>query len=354
MSEGPDKRIRVLVVDDSAFARKVVREVLARAPEIDVVDVARDGLEALEKIEALKPDLVTLDLMMPNLDGLGVLRALPKDGGPRVLVVTFSAVDSESGAEALQLGALDLVKKPTALATDQMYDLSRELVDKVRALMDATPAALDLDALKPAVRPAPPPAKEIVTRFRLVAVGTSTGGPQALTRLITTLPANFPVPMVVALHIPAGYTNALARRLDEACDLPVCEVRDGQPLLPGHVYIAQGGLHVKISRLEDRLVAMVDMRPLDAPYTPSVNVLFATAVAALKQDVLGVVLTGMGDDGLQGARDIRAAGGYVLTESPNSAVIYGMPRVVREAGLSQGEAEIDAMGAAIVRALQRD
>ena len=339
----PAPPIRVLVVDDSAFARKVLRETLARSPLLEVVGIARDGLEALEKIAELAPDVVTLDLVMPNLDGLGVLRALPAEGGPRVVVVSISDSDSALGVEALQSGAVDLVHKPTALATERLYDLSEELVAKVVAAAAAHPRPPA--AAPPVILPA-----RTAGAVRLVVVGTSTGGPAALTRLLAALPAGFPAAVAVALHIPAGYTETLARRLDETCPMRVFEAFDGAEIAPGTVAIARGGLHLRVKSLGERIIAQVDSSPLTAPFCPSVDLLFESA-AALGPAALGVVLTGMGSDGLAGATSIRRAGGRVLTEAEGSCVVYGMPRAVVEADQSDGQASIDAMAAEISRRL---
>jgi two-component system chemotaxis response regulator CheB len=338
----PSKPIRVLVVDDSAFARKVLREALSQSPALEVVGIARDGLEALEKIAELTPDVVTLDLVMPNLDGLGVLRALPPDGGPRVVVVSISDADSALGVEALQAGATDLVQKPTALATDRLYELSGELVAKV-----INAARSKKVVIAPAVAPVELHARA-AAGVRLVVIGTSTGGPQALTRLLTALPRDLPCAVAVALHIPAGYTEALARRLDESCTVRVFEAWDGATIPPGSVAIARGGAHLRVSDVAGVLTARVGSSPLAVPFCPSVNLLFESA-AALGPAALGVVLTGMGDDGLLGARAMRDAGGRILTEAESSAVVYGMPRAVREAGLSDGEARIESMTEAILR-----
>lgn len=340
----PPKPIRVLVVDDSAFARKVLREALSQSPALEVVGIARDGLEALEKIAELAPDVVTLDLVMPNLDGLGVLRALPPEGGPRVVVVSISDADSALGIEALQRGATDLVQKPTALATDRLYELSSELVAKV-----INAARSRKVSIEPAATPVELRARGVGSSgVRLIVVGTSTGGPQALTRLLTALPRDLPCAVAVALHIPAGYTEALARRLDEACAVRVFEAWDGAPIPPGSVAIARGGAHLRVIDRAGTLTARVGPDPTEAPFCPSVNVLFESA-AALGPAALGVVLTGMGDDGLLGARAIHAAGGLILSEAESSSVVYGMPRVVREAGLAVAEARIEGMAEAILR-----
>jgi two-component system chemotaxis response regulator CheB len=341
-----DKPIRVLVVDDSAFARKVLREALSQAAELEVVGIARDGLEALEKIAELEPDVVTLDLVMPNLDGLGVLRALPPAGGPRVVVVSISDADSALGIEALQRGATDLVHKPTALATDRLYELSAELVEKV-----INAARSRKRVIAPPAQVAALPAAQVGARtspVRLVVVGTSTGGPQALTRLLNELPRDLPCAVAVALHIPAGYTEALARRLDDSSAVRVFEAWEGAEIAPGSVAIARGGAHLRVSDHNGVLTAHVSPKPVSAKFCPSVDILFDSA-ASLGAATLGVVLTGMGDDGLAGARAIHAAGGRILTESESSCVVYGMPRAVHEAGLSSGEAPIEAMAAAILR-----
>lgn len=339
-----DPAIRVLVVDDSAFARKVLREALSASPGIEVVGTARDGLEALEKIAELSPDVVTLDLVMPNLDGLGVLRALPSSGSPRVVVVSVSDADSERGVEALQSGAVQVVHKPTALATDRLYELSDELV---RAVLGAAQAR--------ASPPAVPAERRLEssghTRTGIVVLGTSTGGPQALTRLLTALPADFPVPMAVVLHIPVGYTEPMARRLDGACAVEVREAAEGLELRPGRVILARAGVHLKLAQHDRSMVARLDGSPASSPHRPAVDVLFASAAAEYGPSALGVVLTGMGDDGLAGARAIRARGGRLLTESESSCIVYGMPRAVHEAGLAEAEAPLDEMAALILRYL---
>jgi two-component system chemotaxis response regulator CheB len=353
--------IRVLVVDDSAFTRKVLRESLERAPGIEVVGIARDGLEALEKIAELAPDVMTLDLVMPGLDGLGVLQALQGPGAPRAVVVSVSDADSELGIAALQAGAVDLVHKPTSLATAKLYELSTELVAKVRAAAAArplAPATATPTPLAPTTgtdRAMPRPAAPGSSGIGLVVIGTSTGGPQALTRLLPALPADFPVPIAIALHIPFGYTEALARRLDGISAIRVVEASEGLSLAPGVAVLAPGGMHMRVQRSGEQgskgLVVHLDVNPLTALYRPSVDVLFESAARAMGGRVLGVVLTGMGDDGLVGARAICIAGGRVVNEAESSCVIYGMPRVVREAGLSTAEAPLEHLPALIAQQL---
>ncbi|NMO18300.1 chemotaxis-specific protein-glutamate methyltransferase CheB [Pyxidicoccus fallax] len=340
--------IRVLVVDDSAFARKVLRQVLSNAQGMEVVGTARDGLDALEKVAELSPDVLTLDLVMPGLDGLGVLRALASmAGAPRVVVVSSAGEESELAVSALQAGAVELVNKPTALATDRLYELGEELVEKVRTAARALPRPIPEAALSSASSAVP--SGVLAPSRRLVVVGTSTGGPQALTQLLAAMPADFPAPMALALHIPTGYTQAVAKRLDARSALEVVEAEDGVELRPGRVVLARAGHHLKVERHGAVGVARLDRYPLRTPHHPSVDVLFESAAKAWGADTVGLVLTGMGDDGLAGARAIRAAGGTVLTEAEASCVVYGMPRAVDEAGLATATAPLEGLAALLNR-----
>jgi two-component system, chemotaxis family, protein-glutamate methylesterase/glutaminase len=344
--------IRVLVVDDSAFARKVVREVLSASPLIDVVGTARDGLEALEKIAELTPDVVTLDLMMPHLDGLGVLQALREvQTAPHVVVVSASDAESDLGVAALEAGAVDLVQKPTALATGRLYELGGELLAKVQlaasaALRRHPPAPTPANAA-PSAAPAP---RSAAHGTRLLAIGASTGGPQALTRLFAELPGDLPVPLAAVVHMPVGYTEALARRLDGLSRLSVVEARDGLELRPGLAVIARAGTHLRVRARAGGLVTSLSDDP-PSLHRPSVDELFASAADELGHATLGVVLTGMGEDGLAGSKKLHERRGRVLVEAESSCVVYGMPRRVREAGLALAEVPIEAMTVAILRLL---
>ncbi|MGE0527765.1 MAG: chemotaxis-specific protein-glutamate methyltransferase CheB [Bdellovibrionales bacterium] len=336
-------RIRVLVVDDSAFARKVIREVLSRDPELDVVGIARDGLEALEKVAELRPDVITLDLLMPELDGLGVLKALPKESAPKVVVVSAAGSDSDMAMEALQNGAVEMVTKPTPLATDRLYKVSSELVFKVKTAAAAKPRLhqeeptrrMPVFGMETDIKGSPrAPA-------RIVVIGASTGGPRALTQLFKMLPANLPVPLAIALHIPAGYTAPLAARLSQVGAVPVQEAVDGAELKAGHAVIAPGGTHLQVEAKGKKLYAVVSYGPYDTLHRPSVDLLFESAARVVGEGALGLVMTGMGDDGLKGARAVKAAGGRIVAEAASSCVVYGMPRSVVEAGLATAQAPLE-------------
>jgi two-component system chemotaxis response regulator CheB len=335
--------VRVLVVDDSAFARKVVREVLAREPRIEVVATCRDGADALERIAELQPDVVTLDLVMPTVDGLGVLAALPATGGPRVVVVSVSGVDTELGIAALELGAVALIQKPTALATDRLYDIGGDLVAAVLAAAQATPRRVTLPASTVAARR--------VAGERVVVIGASTGGPPALTRLLAALPADLGAPVLAVVHLPPEYTEAFARRIDATSPLTVREARPGAPLIAGEALIARGGQHLRIAGRPGAATAVLADDPAGTLFRPSVDELFTSAAAVYRGGVLGVVMTGMGDDGTAGARAIVAAGGAVITETEASCVVYGMPRSVVVAGLSSGQAALEDLAPLIIERL---
>ncbi len=334
---------RVLVVDDSAFARAVLSRILrAAGPRIEVVGVARNGHEALQEIDRLAPDVVTLDLTMPELDGIDVLRALAGRASPRVIVVSMSGVDTERGAEALSLGAVDIVTKPTAHASERLAEIAKELVAKVLAVgARTTPIKLPAPSPVSIVRPR-------VGNVELVMIGTSTGGPQALTRIVAELPATLAAPVVMVLHIPVGYTEALAARLDRGSPLHVVEASDGMALVPGLAVLARGGAHLRVVRDGLTLRAEVSSRPT-RPFTPSVDELFLSGTAAVGARGLGVILTGMGDDGLVGSRALAAAGGALLTEAETSCVVYGMPRCVDEAQIGAVSVTLDRVAAEIAR-----
>lgn len=332
---------RILVVDDSAFARKVLREMLTAAG-FEVLGAARDGLEALEKIAELKPDVITLDLVMPNLDGLGVLAALPAHGAPRVVVVSMAGEDTALGIAALRAGAVELVHKPTSLATERLREIAADLTRAVRA---ATLARV------PAAAQDEPHAQKLAHRAAtkdVVVVGASTGGPQALTRILRGLPGDLPVPVGIVLHLPPGYTEAFARRLDEECAVQVMEAHDGVEFVPGRVVVARAGLHLRLRRDGATVRGVLDGSPQEKPHRPSVDVLFSSAAQVFGRRTLGVVLTGMGDDGCEGSGRIHAAGGEVLTETEASCVVYGMPRCVDEAGYAAGHAAAADMARAIL------
>ncbi|HVS53160.1 MAG TPA: chemotaxis-specific protein-glutamate methyltransferase CheB [Opitutaceae bacterium] len=325
--------IRVVVVDDSAFVRKIVREMLARSPFLEVVGVARDGEEALQLVEELKPDVVTCDLTMPRVDGVAFVRRQMARRPLPILILSASPEDGGQVMEALAAGAVDFVQKPTALATDELLGIRERLVDKVKAAVRAPLA--NLAPLPLAHEPVNFKRQAGALRFDAIVLGVSTGGPQALRHLLPQLPANFPVPLLMVLHMPVGYTALFAEKLNELSAIAVSEAKDGEPLRAGAALLAPAGRHLLLRRDgAGRLVTQLSLQPIEKIHRPSVDVLFQSAAETLRERVLAVVMTGMGDDGKQGAAWIKAQGGTVLTEAEKSCIIYGMPRSVVEAGLS--------------------
>lgn len=341
--------IRVLVVDDSAFVRKVVSQMLTRSPFIEVVGIARDGNEALTQVQELNPDVVTLDLMMPDLDGVGFLREQMKRRPVAVVICSIADGAGEAALDALDAGAVDFIGKPTALATDKIYEIADELIAKVKA---ASQVHLGQAIAAPRPDRGPIAGRAVATRTGIVVIGVSTGGPQALRHIIPQLPADFPVPIAMVLHMPVGYTEMYARRLDGIAALNVVEARDEDVLRPGTAYLAPAGRHLSLRRDADSNVrAHLGMSPMGLPHRPSVDVLFESSAEAFGAGTLGIVMTGMGQDGLVGAGHIKARGGRLITESEESCIVYGMPRAVVEAGLSDRTAHVEQMSQVLMEML---
>ena len=340
--------VRVLVVDDSAYVRKVVSQMLSRSPFIDVVGTARDGAEALEVVEELRPDVITCDLNMPVLDGVGFVRA---QMARRPIPIVLISIAAESGAQvlaALDAGAIDFVQKPTALATEKLMDMADELIDKVKAAASAPMGRHPFSAPDPTLPPPPMPRKSGKGNVDIVVIGISTGGPQGLKVLVPNLPADFPVPVAIVMHMPIGYTELYAKNLSLLCPLEVIEAGPGQEVTAGTVYLAPAGKHLTFKKEGDKVYTHLDVRPLDTPHRPAVDVLFQSAAEVYDSRVLGVVMTGMGSDGRDGAAWIKARGGGILTESEETCVVYGMPRSVVEAGLSDRVFPLDKLARAIM------
>jgi two-component system, chemotaxis family, protein-glutamate methylesterase/glutaminase len=339
------RHIRVLVVDDSAYIRKVVKEMLERrSPEIEVVGTARDGDEALDQCERLRPDVVTCDLIMPGVDGIEFIRRQMAKRPVPIVIVSIAAESSERVLSGLDAGAIDFVQKPTALATDKMFDVAEDLLAKVTAAACAPMTRIPIARVE---RPLPT-ASLFQNRYSVLVIGVSTGGPQGLKAVVPRLPGDFPVPVAIVLHMPIGYTEAYAKRLDDMSALDVVEARDGDPVRPGVVLIAPAGRHLTFHRDGGTVVTRLDVRPLDTPHRPSIDVLFQSAAECYGERVLGLVMTGMGVDGREGAAWIKARGGAVLTESEETCVVYGMPRAVVEAGLSDEAIPLDRLAATVL------
>ena len=329
--------IRIFIVDDSAFVRRAVARVLATEPRFRIVGEAGSGAEALAKIPAADPDFVTLDVAMPGMDGLQVLPALLR-WKPSLRVVMLSAHTQEGAAAtvtALAAGAVDFIDKTTFNVMDLEF-LRREVVDRLDAL---APSARPSNG---AARPEPTAGPAVIADLggcELCVIGASTGGPAAVQRILQRLPARLPFPVVVVQHMPPGFTEAFARRLDSLSRLRVSEAVEGQRLSAGDAVIAPGGRHLRVS---SGLAVVLSAEPADARHIPSIDVTMRSAARSRPGRVLGILLTGMGEDGAEGMATLRAGGGVTIAESEASCVVYGMPRAaVRRGGatlvLSLGE-----------------
>lgn len=338
------------MVDDSAYVRKVVREILSRSPFIEVVGTARDGREALDLVEQLEPDVVTCDLIMPELDGVGFVREQMKRRPVPIIIMSIAKDTAEAALEALDAGAIDFVQKPTALATEKIFEVSAELIEKVKAAgqiaLRRIPAAAES-----VVEPRPIQSAAMIAGSHAVdavVIGISTGGPQALKRLIPQLPETFPVPVLMVMHMPVGYTEMYAAKLNELSRLEVREAAEGDEVRVGRVFLAPAGRHLSLKReANGEIVTHLDAKPFNTLHKPAVDVLFQSAAEVYGSRVLGVVMTGMGSDGRQGAAWIKSQGGLIFTEAESSCVVYGMPAVVNEAGLSDRSVALDDMARAI-------
>ena len=331
--------IRVLVVDDSALVRKLLARVFAAEPDFEV-QVARDGLEALEQLTAFEPHVITLDVHMPHMDGLACLdRIMVQRPCPVVMVSSLTAEGADATLEALRLGAVDFAAKPGGAVSLKMDAFGDELVQKVRSAAGAKlrlatrlrervrhriAAAPQTESVSAAPLPRRPP--EASMGQGLVVVGTSTGGPPALEALLTPLPADFPWPIVIAQHMPRSFTGALAKRLDRLCAIEVAEVTGPTPLKPGCAYIGRGEADVVISRRAGALIAMSAPGYVGYPWRPSTDRLVRSAMEQLPPgDLVGILMTGMGDDGAAAMTVLNAQGGRTIAEAEETAVVWGMP-----------------------------
>jgi two-component system chemotaxis response regulator CheB len=342
--------VRTLIVDDSAFVRKVIREILSCNPYIEVVGAARDGVEALEMVERLNPDVVTCDLGMPRLDGVGFVRQQMARRRLPILIVSVADGEAANAIDALDAGAVDFVQKPSALATNDLLRIRDELIEKVKAAsrvsLNSLTAAKDAPEAN-VISPAPE-----ARRVDVVVIGVSTGGPQALRSVLPHFDRSFPVPILIVLHMPVGFTALYASKLNEICRLEVREAQDGDEPRPGVCLLAQAGRHLKLVKSAiGNVTCRLSLQPMELIHRPSADVLFQSVAEIYGGRTLAVVMTGMGSDGREGSGWVKAKGGTVLTEAEETCVIYGMPRSVVEAGFSDAAVPLSRLPQAITERL---
>jgi two-component system chemotaxis response regulator CheB len=343
--------MRVLIVDDAVVVRKTLSDAIGRDAALEVAGTASNGRFALAKFPALKPDIVLLDIEMPEMDGLETVRQLRKIDA-RVPIIMFSTL-TERGAsatlEALTLGATDYVTKPSNRdMAETLEAVSRELIPRIRALCHL-PEAHAVVVPKPPTPPAAQWKQRLLTPVQVVAIGVSTGGPDALARLLPSLPADLPVPMLIAQHMPPIFTSLLAARLSAKSALPVRECKSGEPLQPGCAVLAPGDFHMVVSQ-EDVPRLRVHQGARENYCRPSVDVLFRSVAQVYGGRALAVILTGMGQDGLKGCEALRGLGARIYVQDEASSVVWGMPGFVVRGGLADKILPLDQIGAEIVRA----
>jgi two-component system chemotaxis response regulator CheB len=324
--------IRVLVVDDSVYSRKVIAKILERIPDVQVVDTASDGQDALKKTLRLRPDLITLDLEMPNMDGFTFLRWVMNTMPTPVIIVSAQEAD-ENVFKALDLGALDFVVKPTKHPSLELEYIKADLIERVLSvpLLRESKAKEKMQVEELRIKESLMKGKPHQIP-RVIGIASSTGGPPAIQAIINDLPPNFPVPVLIAQHMPRSFTALFAERLNKNTQLSVQEAAEGTFLERGNVYIAPGGKHLLIHKFGDRLQIEIIERE-DVRYQPSADLLFESMANAAESRTIGTVLTGMGDDGCKGLKTIKGKGGITIAESERTAIIFGMPQEAIQSGM---------------------
>ena len=340
------ERIRVLVVDDSALMRKLIPAILARDSSIEVVGTAMDGAFALKKIQELLPDVVTLDLEMPRMDGMEMLRLIMRSAPlPIILFSTHSKEGRYATLKGLALGAVDFLQKPRDAAAGRLEEIADQLIAKIKLAKRAAKRKLppvtvpeELPGVRKTNRPALAPR-------RVIAVGISTGGPNALQYMLSQIPGDFSSTIVLVQHMPEGFTEMFAKRLDECCPLEVHEARSGDLLLAGRVLICPGNRHMMVRRMpRGDIVVLSDGPPVNG-HRPSVDVLFHSVAQEFSLMSVGVLMTGMGEDGAEGLGAIKAAGGMTIAQSEESCVVSGMPRAAILKGYANKVIPLEGLGA---------
>lgn len=333
--------IRVVVVDDSAFSRRTITKMLEGISDIEVVGFATNGEEGIQKVIALKPDLVTLDLEMPKMDGFTLLRILTtRFSVPVIVISALSGADKVF--KALELGALDFVAKPSSSASTDLLLIREDLQQKVLQIVGHKPTGIRRFSQQMPVNERITAASQQLehpatgarqTTFDLLAIGASTGGPPALQNIFSSFEHRFPFAVVVSQHMPPGFTRAFAERLDRSSRFDIKEAEDGDPVVPGRILIAPGGMNMTLKECGGQVTARI-VKPTSADrYIPSVDVMLASCSVIYRKRMIAVILTGMGNDGSKGVRSVHEQGGYVIAESDETSIVYGMPREAVATGL---------------------
>lgn len=352
------KKIRVLIVDDSVFVRKAVMRMLSLAPDIEVVDTATDGREAVQKVALHKPDVVTMDVQMAGMDGLTALEKIMRESPTRVLMLSsLTHEGAETTIRALELGAVDFIDKARAESAMDLTLLGNELIYKVRTIAGvdvekvkaSQSSAAEASAQAGQTRRPSEPRRTKTGGVDVVAIGTSTGGPPALQSIIPRLPEDFPAGIIIVQHMPPGFTRTLAERLNSQSRLNVTEAVSGDTVQPGKVLVAPAGQHIYLKRRNGRYIVHLSDEPSDSLHRPSVDIMMESVAKACGRQGLGVLLTGMGSDGAKGMRAIKEAGGKTIAESEETCIVFGMPKSAIEEGVVDKVVPLYDMADAIIQ-----
>lgn len=350
--------IKVLVVDDSAFMRKAITSMLQEDPEIKVIGTAKNGVEAIQMVQELKPDIVTMDVEMPKMDGITALKEIMnKCPVPVVMVSSLTTEGAKVTLEALEFGAVDFIPKNLAELSVNIVKIKGMLIDKIKTIgrrgivkrkpiVKATETKVEVPKIEI-------PKTRITTERKvgIVSIGTSTGGPKALQEIIPKLPKDLPVPIVIAQHMPPNFTKPFAERLDQLSQLSVKEAEEGETVKPGTVYIAPGRGHMRLKRKGIETFVSISEDKEEFIYRPSVDVLMLSVAECFPGRSLGVILTGMGNDGTKGCRKIKETGGRIFAQNEETCIVYGMPRAVVEAGIADKVIPLEEMAGEIINAV---
>lgn len=346
--------IRIIIADDSAFMRKLLSDLFAQEPDFLVLDTARNGKEAVEKIKRLKPDLVTMDVNMPIMDGLSALAILMRECRvPVMMISSLTKVGADATVKALSLGAVDFIEKVSG-PISSIAAIRNEILEKCRAAAHANIGKIGMGTFKAKI-PATNSIKKVNISYSdemLIAIGTSTGGPRALQEVITNLPRELPCGVVIVQHMPAGFTKSLAERLNSLSEVTVKEAENNDIISAGKVFIAPGNYHMAVEKQGNLRVIRLNQEPPVASHRPAVDPLFES-VAKFGNKVVAVVLTGMGCDGAKGMKYIKANGGYSIAEDKSTSVVYGMPKAVADLGLVDKVLPLDAIASELVQIVKK-
>ncbi len=345
------RMIRVLVVDDSALMRRLIPQLIESDSELHVVATAMDGAFALKKIQEYRPDVITLDLEMPRMDGIETLRQIMRvHPVPVVVVSAHTQQGAATTFKALNMGAFDFIAKPRDVLAEGMQEIGADLIQKVKAAV-ASPLRRRTQPALPGISTQPKPKRAnsaLVPAKKVVAIGISTGGPNSLEYMFSHLPAEFPAAIVVVQHMPAGFTDPFARRLNESCALEVKEAHSGDILVAGRVLICPGDRHMKLRRMPLGDVVVLSRDEQVNGHRPSVDVLFRSAAEEFGPNAMGVLMTGMGEDGAEGLGAMKAAGAMTLAQDEASSIVFGMPRAAIERGYANRIVSLEDMASTLI------